>query len=297
MSNFFRKIGHALENAGEVALGAVAEILMAGRGGDELKQFHRSVCLGKAAPRVDSRTLRLGKYISLLPAPPVSIDWTTKMSNLGFMVNDQLGDCTCAAAGHLVQEWTANVGSQIILPDAAILKAYEDVGGYAPGNPATDQGAVEIDVLNYWRQTGIGGHKILGYMSINVQNQKEIQTAIDLFGGVYIGLSMPLAWQGTQHWDVSRGFAKLKRFFGGGGEWEPGSWGGHAVPLCGYDALGNYRLITWGSAAYTITPDAMAEYCDEAYAVLSQQDWTGAKGLSPSDFDLAQLKTDLSEIV
>lgn len=261
-----------------------------------LKQFHQSMRLGKSDARIDSRTLQLGKYVRLgaLPAPPKSINWTTKLTNLGMMENDVLGDCTCAGAGHLIQTWTANSGVQFVPPDSAILDAYEAVGGYVPGNPSTDNGAVEIDVLNYWRQTGIAGHKILAYASVNIQNEIEIQQAIALFGGVYIGLSMPLAWQSSQNWDVNKGI--LGWFKRRSGNWVPGSWGGHAVILVGYDtASDKYTVITWGSTAYTITGAALKIYCDEMYTPLSQ-DWVNARGVDPAGLNLAQLQADLAQI-
>lgn len=301
--NFFGKIGHGIKEFGIGALETAVDILFAGSfGGEdsaELEQFHKKVKLGKSASRIDSRTLQLAKYLrsNALPSPSASINWTKKLSNLGMLLNDQLGDCTCAAAGHMEQTWTANSGTQFIPPDSSILTAYEAVGGYVPGQPNTDNGAVEIDVLNYWRQTGIAGRKILAYVSVNVQNEVEVQQAINLFGGVYIGLAMPAAWQQTQNWTTASGLvARFKKLFGD--DWDPGSWGGHAVPLVGYDTLNGqtkYTLITWGSDAYTITAPAMLEYCDECYAVISQ-DWLNAQGVTPTGLDLAQLQADLAQI-
>lgn len=232
--NFFSKIGHGIKEFGIGTLETAIDILFAGSFGGEdsakLEQFHKNVKLGKSASRVDSRTLQLSKYIrpNALSAPPVSVNWTKKLSNLGMMLNDQLGDCTCAAAGHMEQTWTANSSTQFIPPDSSILTAYEAVGGYVSGQPNTDNGAVEIDVLNYWRQTGVAGRKILAYVSVNVQNEIEVQQAIALFGGVYIGLAMPAAWQQTQNWTTASGLvARFKKLFGD--DWDPGSWGGHCL--------------------------------------------------------------------
>jgi hypothetical protein len=52
-----------------------------------------------------------------LPAPPPSLDLATKMKlPWGMMDNAQIGYCTCAAAGHLMMEWTANAQSKIFRP-------------------------------------------------------------------------------------------------------------------------------------------------------------------------------------
>ena len=72
--------------------------------------------LGKHAARHDPRTLLLASYATpALPAPPPKLDLTTKIKGAwGMMDNDQLGDCTCAAAGHLIMEWTSNAQSKMV---------------------------------------------------------------------------------------------------------------------------------------------------------------------------------------
>jgi hypothetical protein len=128
--------------------------------------------LGKKPPRVDSRTLQLAKYLRVcatdlvqkgtglpeatapshvLAPAPASIDWTAKISSWPMMANDTLGDCTCAAAGHMIECWTANLGDAFTPTNTQIIAAYSATSGYVPGDPATDKGAVELDVLNYWR--------------------------------------------------------------------------------------------------------------------------------------------------
>ena len=32
------------------------------------------------------------------------------------MANDKYGDCTCAAAGQMIEEWTSNSGKTVIRP-------------------------------------------------------------------------------------------------------------------------------------------------------------------------------------
>ena len=58
------------------------------------------------------------------------------------MDNDQIGDCTCAAAGHLIMEWTANAQSKMVTPtDKQIVAAYSAITGYNPTTGANDNGA------------------------------------------------------------------------------------------------------------------------------------------------------------
>jgi hypothetical protein len=61
-----------------------------------------------------------------------------------------------------------------------------------------------------------------------------------------------------------------------------------------YDVRG-LTVVTWG-ALKRMSWSFLDTYCDEAYAVLSQ-DWiSNVTKLAPSDFDLATLQTDLSQI-
>jgi hypothetical protein len=139
------------------------------------------------------------------------------------MENDQLGDCTCAGMGHAEMLWSANGGSIDIPSDNDVITAYEAVGGYVPGNPNTDNGAVELTVLKYWKTTGIGGRKIMGYADVNPSLTSHIQQAIWLFGVGYIGVDMPLTAQNQVGgiWDVVGD--------GQSGDSAPGSWGGHCL--------------------------------------------------------------------
>ncbi len=238
--------------------------------------------LGKKPVRFDKRTLFLANYNKDLAPPPPSCDLTAKMSNLGMMGNDTLGDCTCAAVGHIIQTWTAEVGNQVIIPDQDIVALYEEVSGYNPNDPNSDQGAVELDVLNYWKAHPVDGNQLSSYVALNTQNMNEIMQAIFFFGGSYIGIQLPLTAPQQTLWTV----------VSQDGNGKPGSWGGHAVPVVAYD--GEYvTCITWG-ALLKMTWDFFAYYCDEAYALLSP-DIVGG-GQSPEGFNLDQLTQDLSEI-
>jgi hypothetical protein len=245
---------------------------------------HSAMKLGRKAIKTDTRTLRLRDYITpALPPPPTAADWTKGIAGFGMMLNDSLGDCTIAGAGHAVQVWSANTGVEATPPDSAILAAYEAWDGYNPSDPTTDCGGVELDVLNDWRNQGLAGHALLAFADPNVANLTEVRQAINLFGGLYIGLNLPLTAQSQDVWDVvPRAGAKAR----------PGSWGGHCVFVPAYDANG-FTCITWG-ARKTMTLAFWKKYCDEAHALLSQ-DWIGASG-SPAGFNQAQLLADLAAI-
>jgi len=241
--------------------------------------------LGKRPPVHDSRTLQLANYLGAALVPPPRIDWAKKLTNIGMMKNDELGDCTCAGAGHLIQTWTANNGSQVVISDDDVVKAYEAVGGYVPGDPSTDNGAVKLDVLNYWRKTGIGGHKIFAFVSQEPKNRQHVELSVDLLGGCSLGLALPVSAQRQRVWSVPPG--------GPVGDGAPGSWGGHDVPIVAYGPTGPI-CITWGELK-TMTWRFFTTYCDEAYGILSS-DWATGLKMAPSGFDFAQLQKDLALI-
>jgi hypothetical protein len=52
-----------------------------------------------------------------LPQAPSVVDVASKVSSWPMYYNDQLGDCTCAAAGHVIQALTAYSSSEVTLPE------------------------------------------------------------------------------------------------------------------------------------------------------------------------------------
>ena len=248
--------------------------------------------LGKGEPRHDARMLSMARYLPPAVVLPPAVNWGSAVPKWPMMLNDQLGDCTCAAAGHMIEAWSASEavadkkGAEAVVTDQQILAAYEAVSGYSPAQPESDQGAIVLDVLNYWRQTGIAGHKITAFGSVNPLITRNVKTAIFLLGGLYIGVSLPLGAQnqnGTWTTEGLSGDAAVR-----------GGWGGHAVPIVGYstqpDGSLPFHLVTWGQT-WTMTQAFMAAYCDEAYGIVSP-DWT-ADGKCPMGLDLGTLLADL----
>jgi len=251
--------------------------------------------LGKQSARHDPRTLLLATYATpALPAPPAKLNLATKVKGAwGMMDNDQIGDCTCAAAGHLLMEWTANAQSKMFTPaDDQIVEAYSAITGYNPATGANDNGAVELDVLNYWRQQGIADHKIQAFVALEPSNHTHVMDAVWIFGGCYIGLALPKTAQAQtsnkQIWSVPPS--------GTGGDGAPGSWGGHAVPIVAYDSR-SLTVVTWG-ALQAMTWGFWAAYCDEAYAIISPDFLKQKNGqtVTPNGFNMQQLQEDLADL-
>lgn len=246
--------------------------------------------LGRTKP-AEPPKLKLASYLDLaglLPARPQHIDYHTAVPSWPMYGNDALGDCTWAAVGHMIEAWTAALGA------GAKPTLYDIEQGYwltgdppsrtgAAGGP-TDDGRVETDVLSYWRRNGVPneGHKIVAYASVEHHHVRE---ATWLFGGTYIGAELPLTAQTQTVWDYVADAPD--------GANEPGSWGGHAIPILGYNRHG-FTVVTWGAPLF-MTDAFRAAYVDEVYAIITEE-WLTAQGDTLQGFNMTQLQADLAQV-
>ena len=237
--------------------------------------------LGKLSVRTDVRTLRLRKYVDppALPTPPERIDLTPHVGEWPMYANDTRGDCTTAAAGHMIEAWTAaSAGQAVEVPEDAVVSAFDAVRLIDPRTG--EEGAIELDVLRYWRKTGIGGHRIGAFTAVGSADHELTRTAAWLFGGLYIGLALPATARRQETWDWTGSLS---------GDAKPGSWGGHAVDVVRLDDAG-LTVVTWGRLQL-MTWTFWDRYCDESYCILSNDFLL--EGRAPNGFDLAALKADL----
>ena len=146
--------------------------------------------LGKLPAKSDSRTLRFSSYLMQdVGRLPRAVDYARAFSSTNrwpWLANNRFPCCTCSAAGHMIAVWTANTRRTRIVPDSVVVRAYRLFVGdvHKPHKHM-------IDVLNYWRQSGIGGDHILAYAQLTPGDVNEAKLTIELFGACYIGLSLP----------------------------------------------------------------------------------------------------------
>jgi hypothetical protein len=248
---------------------------------------HNLIKLGKLTYTHDDRNLKLADYLIVRELPPLpdTYDWFQRVSRFGPMGNLNAGDCVVAGAGHMVQTWTANQGREVIISDQDIIRLYSQLTGYDPDTGANDDGLNILAFLKFWRNTGVAGHKIGAFVQVNPHDHSQLAYANYLFGGVYCGLDLPLTARNQQIWDSTDPALT--------GNAEPGSWGGHCVNLGIHDPLG-YVFSTWGEEQYA-TRSFVDAYCDEAFAIISQDFFDGT-GKAPNGFDLDSLAKDLQAI-
>lgn len=244
-------------------------------------KMHRK--LGKTPAIFSQKTKKLSDYLDygkLPPLPPGGSDWFKKISKFNAAGNLEYGDCVVAGAAHMIQTWTANAGRrEIVTPDPKVIAEYLKVTG------GQDTGLNMLAFLNHWRKVEVLGEKIGGFVSINPRKITQMQYANWLFGGVFVGLMLPISAQKQRVWDIPPG--------GMVGDGEPDTWGGHCVNCGVITSAGNYIFSTWGEEQ-PATSNFMA-YSDEAYAVLSLS-WFTVAHKTVHGFAYRDLLADLARI-
>jgi hypothetical protein len=252
--------------------------------------------LGRLRRTIDPRIPHMSALTAgtTLKPPPASVDYTKGMpANLGMMLNDTLGDCTCAAVYHAIQVWSFNAGGKMQTePDSDVEKLYELACGYKPSAGGEGPGGNEQHVLTYLLKTGAPygptgqtTHKIAAFVEVDPRNIDDVKRCIDYCGVAYIGFNVPQYIVPAppavppQIWDVENTNTAIV--------------GGHAVVLAGYTATGA-RLISWGQY-YTMTWGFFAKYVDEVYAI-ADTIWIDAKGTTPGGITLAELEVQMKAL-
>lgn len=228
--------------------------------------------LGARHPRRPDALRDLIAYASPLPAGPAEVD-VPDVGTWGMCLNDQLGDCTIAAAAHLQMSWAHEHGSSLVVPsDEEVRAAYYAMTG------GRDSGLVEADVLAVWRTQGLLSDLLMGYAPVNRGDLATMRDALAVFSGLYVGVQMPGVaqeqFEAGEPWHLTGTSADRQ------------IEGGHAVPLLGYDAEG-FACVTWGAVQH-VTWDWWETYGTEAWALVPSDDC--------HDIDFEALEADLAKV-
>lgn len=207
----------------------------------------------------------LSLKVHLTQTPSISDKWKT-IQYWPMLMNDQIGNCTIAGCGHVIEYWKIIGGlSLITMTDQEALVQYEICGNYDPKNPATDQGCVELNVLNYFQSHGImAGSNLLALSNfVNVQHDdlNQIKSSIVNLGNCYLGYNLPSNALQTVLWSV-----------------DPTSTieGGHCINAVGFDdSQSLLYVVSWGEVI-PVTYDFHIKYCEEAWSLYNQE-WINAQ--------------------
>ncbi len=232
------------------------------------KLFISKVKSGRLPYVHDSRTLDLADYLQHenLGTLPEAFNWGKKINpgSWGTLGNLKINNCTCAAAGHLIMTWTANIDKLHKPTTKAIVKAYTDITGFNAKTDGIGNPVEAIKVLKYWRKHGIDDRKIIAFAKLDFKNREQLKQAIFLYGGCYVGINLPKSarkqYNESKKWTVPRS--------GTEGVGEPGSWIGHALLIIGYNK-NELTAITWGKEVI-LSFDFWETYVDESYAIFSE---------------------------
>ena len=229
-------------------------------------------------PRVTLRT-----HPGATLTPPPTVDWYSAVPSWGMLDNDTVGDCTAAAAGHLVDQlaWYAQNKTTAPTTAAEALTMYEAISGYIPGEPSTDVGATIQSALEYMQKTGIAGYELAAFAQIDNTNLALVQNCVALFGAVCAGLNVPasaiIQFDAGKPWTVPTTHSGGKIV------------GGHCVPIVGFD--GTYLdVVTWGTTQKVALP-FYTEYFDETWIGVFPQ-WLETTGSTPSGLNVAAANAD-----
>jgi len=264
--------------------------------------------LGRLPAKRDARVPRFGAVLRRAVTPltaPAEVDWSRAVASWPMLENDLIGDCTIAAAAHAVQTFGAYRSQRLGVPLERIMTSAEAVAnyqlfGYVPGDEATDTGAVIEDVLQRWFTTGltIGGavDKISAYASVDPANLERVRLGCWLYGGLTVGLDLPLAAQSrVAVWDAptadrSQLTAEAVR---------PGGWGGHCARLVAVEpatSLDNCVTFATWDHLQRATYRWWLAYADECH-VVDHDEWTsGAAAVNPAGFPASLLRDEMAAL-
>ena len=254
---------------------------------------HGDVYLG-CNHKLNLRALPLSNYVSpkQMSYPPVCSWWRNMdfgmLGNGPCTLNGQpfagAGDCVIAYMLHQIMIWNAvaHAGTPVSFTDDQAIQTYSAITGYVPGDPSTDNGTDPDTALNYWQQTPLFGHKIAGYVNLDITNIDQLKFAIATFGGIGFSFNVPayiMTIPGGASWSYVAGADITNQ-------------GGHQVGIMDYGRNG-FRENCW-STTNTFNPDFIGAFGMAAQAVVSE-DWIKASGISPSGLDLTALLADLAQ--
>ena len=214
--------------------------------------------------------------------------------------NDMLGDCTAAGLLNHMRAVAALGGYQVPTTASRAIRFYAESTGYVPGQPQTDRGGVEVDVLAYASRLGItleSGDYFPVWGTVDPQDRNALALVMAGLGAVYLGVM--LSTSDMNQVEATNGACVLEADNSAYGDTTPGSAGGHCLLGWSYTGLADtdtVGLLTWGSAATRCTWGWLRSRIMEAHGIVWPQ-LTLASGLYPTGPDLDALRAQNAEFL
>lgn len=201
---------------------------------------------GLSNPKINVRDfVDVEKAVATFPVveQPI-VNYQPLVKSWSMFLNDELGDCTCAALANGKKVFNAMVGDAFTVTDADVEKMYEG-SGYVPGNANTDQGWTLEGAAQWAMKYGLQGTPdILGYAQVSLTDQDAQQVALELFGGLYEGAALPRSAE-TQY-SASSPWVVTSSTPG-----DAGSWGGHCMWRPRQTLGLGCMHVTWGGLQHS----------------------------------------------
>lgn len=214
----------------------------------------------KNAPALPFRAIWTG----VTPTRSPAVDHFARRISWGLWGNDWYGVCGPVSYGNLrklITAWLAGTEQDVTQDD--IFALYKLVNpSFNPDTGAGDDGVDLQTMLELVLEHGFGpeAEKPLAFAKVNAGDLDEVRAAIEIFGGVILGVNLQTAQEGQTDnggpWDYSRS----------------GEWGGHATMGGRYadpagttqDRTGN---VTWAELV-DFTDAFAAHQLEEVWVVI-----------------------------
>ena len=216
-----------------------------------------------------------------LPLIADSADYTQVLPDglWGMLGNNFAGNCFWVAIANMLMSQEMNVTgkvSKVYTTDDVMgwYKAYLLTQGvvYDENDPNTDQGTDPIIGMNWLVQHGI----IEAWGQVAIDNDAHLATAIELYGSVLGGLSVPSGYMNSTTWGTNAGPIE----------------GGHAIVLGAYNPQCDTTGLTWGEKIKWLNA-GRRQYGNLAIAIITKA-WLGTVGKTLQGFVLSDLQADLA---
>jgi hypothetical protein len=260
--------------------------------------FHYGRRTPKRAPALRLSSFLAPEAVARVQAPthPATEDYLAKLSDWQVLGNDVAGDCNAVTWANLRRLVTSALATEYYPTQDQVWQFYQTQNpNFDPNGTANDNGpgsgsdqGMEIQTgLEYLHTNGgPDGVKVVAFASVDHTNTDEVEAALAIFGGIWLGITVLDANQ--QEFSSGQPWTNVKH---------AQIDGGHAVLAGGY--IPDVRFITWG----TETEFAPSFWTGEAHGTpLVEEAWVTIwpEHLGSQEFeagvDLDQLKADYQAI-